>query len=54
MTDTLDWVLWMRSVWEARGTLSQWGEPSTGMDALEFLNLWLTDLLHVGRSYEAD
>lgn len=59
MTDTLDWVYWLRAVWEARGEAQRDGflRPERVIEsahAIEFLTLWLTDLMHIGRVYEAD
>jgi hypothetical protein len=54
MNDTLDWVYWLRAVWECRSTLGFWCAPEEGLGALDFFNAWLTDLLHIGREYAAD
>ncbi len=58
MTDTLEWAYWLRAVWEARTTVNEWyaveDGPSLGMDAVDFFNLWMGDLVHVGRHYDAD
>lgn len=52
--DPLEYMQWMRAVWEARQTCHMdLGVPSDLIrESLPFFNEWMESLLHVGREFD--
>jgi hypothetical protein len=53
MENGLEWLQWIRAIWEAR----EHAIDMSAEDALSscvFFREWMTDLLHCGRVYEPD